>query len=192
VSLYSVFSYGVSIFLPSFMMRSLKASLVQVSVTWGIAIAVANLVGAMTGGWLSDRVSRRDVRWYAGLPAITCVLGLPIYGWALRAQDLYTFIGRDFVAELVVSIGLPAAFAATHVVCGDRRRAIAIATLLLSLTLFGSGFGPLIAGWLSDVLSSAYGTESLRYSLTTMLVFLIPAGVAFYCAARAMPKDVED
>jgi MFS family permease len=192
VSAYAIFSYGVTIFLPSFMMRSLNASLAQASVTWGIAIASANLMGALTGGWVGDRLSRRDVRWYAWLPAIACVLALPMYGFALRAHDLSSFVARDFVAELFLSIGLPSTFAAVHVVCGNRRRAVAIATLMLSLTLFGSGFGPLIVGWLSDVLSSAYGTESLRHSLTTMLVFLIPAAVAFYCAARAMPQDVED
>ena len=192
VSAYAIFSYGVTTFLPSFMMRSLNASLAQASVTWGTAMAVANLAGAIVGGWLADRLSRRDVRWYAWLPAGACVFAFPMYGYALIAHDLHVFIGREFVAELVLSIGLPSAFAAAHVVCGSPRRAIAIATLLLVITLLGSGFGPLMAGWLSDLLSAVYTTESLRYSLITMLIFLIPAALAFFSAGRAMPKDLED
>jgi predicted MFS family arabinose efflux permease len=191
LSAYSIFSYGVSIFLPSLMIRSLGASLAQVSAIWGIAIAIANVIGAVAGGWLGDRMASRDVRWYTWLPMGACALSVPAYALTLHAQTLYTFIGRDFVAELISSTGLPSAFAAVHAVCGDPRRAMAIATVMLAFTLFGSGLGPLVAGWLSDLLTSAYGIESLRYSLTAMLVFLVPAATAFWYAARFMSNDLE-
>jgi predicted MFS family arabinose efflux permease len=192
MSTYSVFSFGVTTFLPSFMMRSLNASLAQASVTWGIAIALANLFGAVAGGWFGDRLSRSDVRWYAWLPALACALTLPLYAFSLCAHNLSAFIERDFVAELILSMGVSPIFAAAHVVCGSQRRATAIAVLFLFITLIGSGFGPLIAGWLSDVFSSKFGIESLRYSLMAMLLFLIPAGVAFYSTSHAMFKDAED
>jgi hypothetical protein len=69
---------------------------------------------------------------------------------------------------------------------------MAVATVMLAFTLFGSGFGPLIAGGLSDLLASAYGMESLRYSLAAMVIFLVPAGTAFWYAARFMHNDLEE
>jgi predicted MFS family arabinose efflux permease len=192
LSAYTIFSYGVSVFLPSFMIRVLHATLEQVSTTWGFAISAANLAGAIGGGWLADRLSRRDIRWYAWLPTIACVLAAPIYWLALASHHLWTFIGFDFLAETIISIGIPAYFAAIHAVCGNRRRVMAVTIVLFCITLFGSTIGPLAAGVLSDALSSVYGLESLRYSLFSMLLFLIPAGVCFYWFAREMPRDLED
>jgi len=41
---------GTTTFLPAFMMRSLHATLTQVSLTWGVTSAVSNLVGTLAGG----------------------------------------------------------------------------------------------------------------------------------------------
>jgi predicted MFS family arabinose efflux permease len=191
ISVYTIFAYGTNIFLPSYMIRSLNASLKQVSVTWGIAIAGANILGALAGGWIGDRLSRRDVRWYAWLPAMACVLSIPIYEWALSATDLNTFIIIDFAAELTLAIGYATAFAALHAVCGNARRATAVAIVFFLISLVGSGLGPLVAGVLSDALGTMYGIESLRYSLIIMVGFLAPAAGMFYGCARLMPRDLE-
>ena len=168
---------GHPTFLPSFMIRTLHASLGQVSATWGLAITAANVIGALVGGALADRLSRRDVRWY-GVVAGDYVR--PRSGYLLGSlrgnRFLQRFIAIEFLAETVLAIGFPAAFAAIHAVCGDRRRAMAVALVFLLMMLCGNGLGPLAVGALSDALSSAYGVASLRYSLTTLVGFLLPAG----------------
>ena len=35
------------------------------------------MIGTFLGGWLGDRMSHRDVRWYVWLPAIANLIGLP-------------------------------------------------------------------------------------------------------------------
>jgi hypothetical protein len=70
--------------------------------------------------------------------------------------------------------------------------AVAVAVVYFLITVCGAGFGPLAVGALSDVLGSVYGLESLRYSLITMLLALIPASAAFYWSSRAMPQELED
>jgi MFS family permease len=193
ISLYAFFAYGVTtFFLPSYMIRTLHASLTQVSETWGFSISTANVIGALVGGWVADRLGKRDLRWYVWLPAITCTLGGLVYWVALSTHSFWTFLVVEFLAESILAIGFPAVFAAVHAVCGDRRRAMAVAVVYFSITLCGAGFGPLAVGALSDALSSVYGLESLRYSLITMLLVLIPATVAFYWSGRAMPRDLED
>lgn len=188
---YAIFSFGFSIFLPSFMMRSLAASLAELSVLWGLTTAAANLSGGLLGGMIADRLSKRDTRWYAWMPAITCVTALPLYWIALRQQSVDAFVLCDFFGDLVATIGVPSIYAGCHAVCGERRRAVAIATLQLCYTVLGSGVGPLIAGWLSDVVRAQYGAESLRHSLLLLLVFLVPAAAAYYKAAWTMSRDAE-
>jgi MFS family permease len=162
-----------------------------VSVTWGLTIAAANLIGALVGGWWADRLSRHDIRWQAWLPAVACALAAPIYLLALTAEHLGTFIVIDFVAELLVTIGMSVCFVSIHSVCGNRRRTMAIAIVQLSFMLIGGGFGPLLAGALSDALIPTYGSESLRYALMGMVLFLLPAAAAFYRAGRALPRELE-
>jgi MFS family permease len=189
---YLVFGYGVSVFLPSLLIRALHANVHQVSVTWGAAISAANITGALLGGWIADRLSVRDIRWYAWMPAIACLAGVPLYYTAISAHSVNQFIALDFLSEATLTVGYGVFFTAIQAVCGNPRRAMAGAIAQFAGILLGSGIGPPLAGAISDALSKTYGNDSLRYSLICMLGFLIPASVCFYIAARAMPHERED
>lgn len=190
--LYFFLAYGGLVFIPSFLIRVLHASLAQASITYGVVGAVASVIGTLGGGWLADRLSKRDVRWLAWLPAIACSLTGPVYMLAFSVNQLWVFMTVAFVASVMLSGGLPPVFAAIHAVCGDRRRATAIAIVFFSATLFGGGLGPLATGALSDALSATYGAEGLRYSLIMMMSVLVATGGVFYLFGRAMPNDIED
>lgn len=190
--LYFFVAYGGLNFIPSFLIRVLHASLAEVSVIYGTVSAVGSLVGTLGGGWLADRLSRRDIRWLAWLPALACALTGPVYMLAFAANHVWLFMAIAFVAGTLLSGGLPPVFAAIHRVCGNRRRATAIAIVFFSATLFGGGFGPLATGALSDSLSGVYGSEGLRYALMMMMSVLVVAGSALFLFGRAMPNDLED
>jgi predicted MFS family arabinose efflux permease len=190
-SIYTVFAFGVGIFVPSFMMRTLHATMEQVSITWGVAISVANLIGALLGGRLSDRLSKGDVRWCAWLPALTCALAAPAYWFALSCTSLWTFVTADFFSELILATGISVSFVAVHAVCGSVRRTTAIAIMQMSFMLVGCGCGPLVTGVLSDALIPIYGSQSLQYSLIIMVVFLVPASAGYYLAGRAIRQELE-
>ena len=192
LSLLMFFSLGVSTFIPSFVIRILSVSLQQASVTWGISVALSNLLGTLAGGWLAERLGSREIRWYAWLPAIACVIGAILYWLALSATQLWTFIPLDFAAELVLWTGTFAAWPSIHAVCGAPRRALAIAIAQFAYILVGSGLGPLTAGALSDALNATYDLQSLRYSLQIMTLFLIPAAFAFYLSGHWLRQDVEN
>jgi MFS family permease len=190
-SLYAVFAFGIMGFIPSFMVRSLHVPIAEIGALWGTVIGVANILGAGVGGWLADRFSRSDVRWFAWLPAAACVLGLPLYWIALHTHNWQSFVAVEAVAEFVISTGICVCIMPIFAVCGSTRRALASAVLLCCMTLVGATFGPLLAGWLSDLFEPAYGAESLRYSLTVVCAFLLPAAGAFAFAGRSIRKELE-
>jgi MFS family permease len=189
---YWFFAYGALTFIPSLLIRVLHATLTQVSVEYGTVAAVASIIGALSGGWLADRLARRDIRWLAWLPGIVCTLAGPIYLLAFSADSLRIFLVLTFIALVLLGGGLPPVYAAIHAVCGGRRRATAIAIVFFSATLLGGGFGPLASGALSDSLSAIYGVAGLRFALMIMTVWLAVSGAASYFFGRAMPGDLED
>jgi predicted MFS family arabinose efflux permease len=191
ISIFYFFNLGVTTFLPSLMMRSLHVSLEQVSMTWGVAVALANFIGTLLGGWVADRLGRRDIRWYAWMSAVACILGAPLYWIALSSNHLSTLVAVEFVAELVLWTGTFATWPAMHAVCGSPRRGTAIAVATFAYVLVGAGLGPMIAGILSDALSTTAGQEGLRYSLDIMTGFLLPAAIIFYWSGRTMLSDSE-
>jgi MFS family permease len=183
--------YGGLVFVPAFLTRVMGASLAEVSVTYGAVVAAASLTGTLGGGVLADKLGRRDVRWFAWLPALACTVTAPIYVLAFASMQIEVFMALAFVGYVLLAGGSPPVFAAVHAICGASRRAMAIAVLLFAATLFGAGLGPLAAGALSDWLSFSFGPEGLRYSLMAMMSVLPASGVFFYLFGRAMPRDLE-
>jgi predicted MFS family arabinose efflux permease len=190
--LYFLLTYGGFVFIPAFLTRVLHASMANVSVVYGTVDAGASLIGMLGGGWLADRLARRDVRWLAWLPAVTCLLAAPLYILAFAVNDLWVFMALIFIADVLLIGGSPPVFAAIHAICGSRRRAMAIGLVLFSATLFGGGFGPLLTGALSDALSASYGADGLRYSLMSVMTLLVVIAFVFYAFGCAMPRDLED
>ena len=191
LAVFSIFILGVTFFVPSFLIRSFHATLQQRSEIWGSSIAISNILGAVSGGWAADRLSR-DIRWYARFPAISCLVAAPLYALAFHASSFWRFIGFQFCADCTVSAGVPVILVAVSAVSGKTRRVLATALLLSAAMLIGGALGPLFSGALSDAFHATRGTESLRHSLTAMCAFLIPAAALLYYASRAMLQDRED
>ncbi|MBS0397372.1 MAG: MFS transporter, partial [Proteobacteria bacterium] len=188
---YFFMAYGALIFIPSFLIRVQHLDLKTVSVAYGGVSAIASLAGTLGGGWLADRLARRDVRWLAWIPAIACAIAGPLEVLFFAVDDFRLILVIGFVNSALLSGGLPPVFAAIHAVCGSLRRATAISLLFFAASLFGNGLGPLVAGALSDALSALYGADGLRYSLQLLMSVLIVTAALFFGFGRAMPSDLE-
>jgi hypothetical protein len=69
-------------------------------------------------------------------------------------------------------------------------RALASALLLFILNLVGLGLGPLVVGFLNDLLEPRFGPEAIRYSL---LIVTLSGGLAaplFYLGGRHYAEDL--
>ena len=69
-------------------------------------------------------------------------------------------------------------------------RATAAATQLGILNLVGLGAGPVVAGYVSQVLEPDYGADGLRVALAIAGVVGSIATIFFALAARSLPADL--
>jgi hypothetical protein len=68
-------------------------------------------------------------------------------------------------------------------------RGMISAVLNSLLTLFGLGAGPLLTGWVSDLVS-ANGGDGLRAGLAGISVLYLWAALHFALAARTLPAEL--
>lgn len=191
--LYYLFAYGPPIFIPLFLTRNLHIPLVNISKIYGPVVAVGSLIGTLAGGLLADRLSRRDVRWLAWLPAVVFALACPVYLITFTLASVPRFMALVFVGNVLLLSGLPSTFSALHAVGGSPRRATAFGIVYFSASLVGGGLGLLACGALSDGLNALYGADGgLHYALMTMTKPLVISGVLFYFFGCGMKRDLEE
>jgi MFS family permease len=63
---------------------------------------------------------------------------------------------------------------------------------MLVVNMVGLGAGPVLIGWMSDLLAPAYGVESLRYALLASLIAFAIGLFAFLVATRTVTLDIAE
>jgi MFS family permease len=190
--------YGIGIWTPAFLVRSHGMTLQSAGAVLGVMGGFSSVTGALTGGWLSDLLSRRDPRWRMGVPIVGCLIafvaGLAFYllpagepwkfgGIAVpRAMGFYLLFGFSAVWWTAPLYATLASLVAAH------RRTTALAIFNLFFTLIGSGLGPLAVGMLSDLLTPRFGNEALRWALAASMTMFLLAIMAFMTAMKPYLK----
>lgn len=189
--LYFFVSYGAVMFFPSFMMRVYGEDLASVGLIYGAMQAVASLTGSVLGGLAVDRLARRDPRWMCWMPGAMLLAIAPLQILALLMPSLLSFVLVCFLPSLLIAALPPGFFTHLHAICGSPRRATSVAFIFFFANLLGLGFGPVVAGAMSDWFSARQGPSGIRWALMLVLLLLLPAGVLMLRAARTLRADVE-
>ena len=196
--------YGIGIWTPAFLVRSHGMSLQGAGIVMGLVGGIAAALGALTSGWLSDKLGKRDARWRIGVPLLGCLLSVPsgLAFFMMPAGDAWQ-VGTLLVPRALafyVLFGFTAVWwtAPVYAVLAElipaHRRSAGLAIFNLGITMVGGGFGPLLVGALSDFLVPQFGNEALRWALAAttgscfflgMLAFAWP--VQPYAAERLVP-----
>ncbi|WP_375396591.1 spinster family MFS transporter [uncultured Sphingomonas sp.] len=187
---YSSGSYAINVFAPAFLMRVHGLTASQAGLRMGIVFGVGGLIGTFVGGVLADRLARRDEAWRQYLPAIGQWVSLPLGVGAWLAPDLNVATALLATSYMMGLLYFAPTFAAVQSLVPDRIRATASAVLLFCLTIVGSSVGPLVVGWLSDLLTPRFGALSLRYALCSMAVTMALSGISFQLAGRSLAGDI--
>ena len=183
--------YSTSNWTASFMIRSHGMTTGELG-TWLAGImGLGGAIGVFFGGVIAEKLAVRNTRWYMWLPTLTGIICLPFMVGTYLAPGPYIALGLSIVPGVLFNVYLGNTLAMTHGLVGLRMRALASAILFFIINLIGLGLGPLLTGYLSDVMEPSLGQESLRYAM----LYLLPAAMAwsvvhFYLAARHLESDL--
>ncbi|MFC4311962.1 spinster family MFS transporter [Steroidobacter flavus] len=190
--IYFLIAYGAIVFLPSYMVRVLKVPLAEVGTAYGLVSAVSSILGSLLGGFLVDRLSKRDLAWLGWLPAAGLLLCWPLYEAMLLAPTFAMALMFAGLAGLALNAAVPAMFTCIHVICGSARRAVAVAVVFFFANLIGLGLGPVVAGALSDAFSALHGPVGIRYALLLVMTMLLPCAWLLVMTGKHVVAAVED
>ena len=132
---------------------------------------------------------RRWYMWFSGLVVLVSVpFALSVYlignpMMALLCLFPAIFIGHMFLGPVTAQV---------QNLSGVRRRAMGAAFYLFLSNLISMGLGPLIIGITSDLFSTEYGHDALRYSLVTLVTgSSLVAAVLFFFSSRTLREDLD-
>jgi MFS family permease len=176
--------YATSAWFPTFLSRVQGLSLFQVASVIGPLRGIVGALGILAGGWLADRLGRRDARWRIWVPAIGCLLLGPAEVLFLLGDRSALWIAGLTLTSLLSLVHQGPIFAAAMSVAKPRMRAVASSVIVFSAAVIGQIAGPLLIGALNDRLAPTFGSGAIRYSLLVVAVGSLMAGLAFFFAAR--------
>ncbi len=190
--LHALVGYGVGPFIPALFVRvhGMSTGEIGTALFW---LGFAGILGTASGGWLADRLGKRDPRWYVWLPGLATLISVPfsIAFYTLPEPALAFWIAA--VPSFLGSYYLGPTFSLAQGLVGLRMRALAASILLFILNLIGMGLGPLFVGITSDLLNAFGGFDSgeaLRWALVSVLVFNVLSTVFYLMAARDLKSDL--
>ncbi len=178
--------YGFTVWKPALYLRQFELSQSEVGLIVGLTAAGLGVPGMLLGGYLGDRLSKRDARGPAWLCAAAVLLATPVYLLALWSSDWVAttvFIGLGvFLYSLSHAPGL----AIVQSVVEPHRRAQAAAYVFFLSNILGLGLGPVLVGSLSDGFAAEFDNRSLNVALGFVTLVLLAAAAMYWRTARAL------
>ena len=190
LTLVSFVGYGALIFGPSFFQRSLGMEPQKVGLIFGLIAGFVGGLGSLIGGYLADRLSKRDMRWNAWVIAVAKLLGMPLFIVFYSSSNLDLMIPVYIASSILGAFYLGPSFAMIQSLTPLHMRALASAVMLFVLNFIALGFGPLTVGFISDQLHPYFGVESLRWALFGTSFIGVWAAVHYYWAGKTYQDDL--
>lgn len=181
---------GVSSWNFSFLVRTHHVKLNEVGPLLGVSIAGAGFVGLYASGWLADLLSTRDERWRTRVMAATTLASVAFGITAFTVRDWHLAVASTAGLAACASLWLAPGYALSQSLVPVRMRGTVGAIMFLLANVVGYGFGPPLAGFLSDRFAEAGTGNPLQAALVVMVTFnLISAGL-FLLAGRTLRDDL--
>ncbi|MDC1328763.1 MFS transporter [Pseudomonadales bacterium] len=181
---------GVSAWLGAFFMRSHGLSLSEVGGLLGVLAGLASFVGVMIGVVFGPRVVRRDRRWELWWPGAVYLTIVPTWILTLYISDLYLVVFMLAVTVALSSSCVGFVLTSIQSVLPAHLRGMGTAAVMFASNLVGTGAGPLLVGYLSDVLTPTLGSDSLRYAMIIGVSFISWGAFHFFIAAKHIRNEL--
>jgi MFS family permease len=185
----SMLGYGLAFWLPSLLRRSFGLGLIETSHFIGAVLLLGGVAGMLLGGWLGDRLGKRDRAWFAWVPACAFIIGVPFFAAGIYSGSARLAFILFLIPQAMSYVWLGPILSAVQHLVGPSARATASACFLLINNLIGLGGGIYALGALSEALTPVYGTEALRYSMLYSLGLYALAATLMAFAGPRLRRD---
>jgi MFS family permease len=144
------------------------------------------------GGRLSDHFGATDPRARARVVAIALFALIPFALLQFNVASATHSMALGAVTFTLMLVYYGPTIAIAHLLVPPNMRAFTSAVLILILNLFGLGLGPLVTGYVSDLLMEHYGmaTDSLKYAVSLAVLFSMLGGWFFWRASGWLPGEM--
>jgi len=182
--------YGVTSWMPSFLMRSYGMQTGEIGTWLGLILGIPGGIGIVYGGWLADRLGARDQRWYMWMVALALLACVPFSVGVYLSPTAFMALMFLIIPVALGNFYQATTFAQVQGLSTLKMRAVAAAVLLFILNIIGLGLGPQAVGIISDQLRPQFGDESLRYSLLICGFVNIWAAWHYFLAGKYLKEDL--
>jgi len=173
----------------AFLVRVHGLSISEIGGIVGPAKGILGALGIVGAGFVAERLGRRDPRWRIWTPAAACLLYVPgQLMFVLSDTPAIWISGLVITSVLAVAYQGPM-YAAVMNIAQPRMRSVAIAIVVFSTGLLGQVFGPVVIGYLNDMLHPTLGNQAIRYSLLLVAFCTTAAAICFIVAARLIEEE---
>jgi predicted MFS family arabinose efflux permease len=192
--------YAFGIWSTAFLVRTHGLNVREAGTLMGLAAGPGAVVGSLSGGWLADRLGRRDSRWQLGVPLVGALLTFPFAlaftlwpaGFAGHVGALTVRPAGWFIFGMSV-FGMwwmaPSYAAVTRLFAADRRATV-VSIYNFGILAVGAGLGPLAVGLLSDVLAPRVGSAALGWSLAVASSANLAAAALLASTLKAFANEM--
>jgi MFS family permease len=183
-------NFGLMAWRPAFYERTYGWSPQQIGPLLALSLAISVPISLTTGTWLAERMNRKGyVDAMVRVCFLTQALSAPFSIAGPLMPDPYLALICGTLASMFGLMAAPAQNAAIQLITPNEMRATVSALYLLTISVVGTGFGPLVIALTTDY---GFGDEaSLRYSMALVAGALAPGGaLLMYLAMRPYARAV--
>ncbi|KHL25250.1 MFS transporter [Croceibacterium mercuriale] len=188
-ALASMAGYGIVFWLPSVLQRSFGLDLLGSAQFFAGLLLLGGIAGVLGGGWLGDRLGRRDRAWHAWLPGMAFLLSAPLFAAGIVSGNWRAAFALFLVPQALSYFWMGPILSAVQHLVAAAERSMASALFLLVNNLLGLAGGTWALGLLADRLRPLYGDDALRHAMLWSLLFYLAAGLLLLAGGRWIRQD---
>ncbi len=167
---------GIAAWMPVFVQRAHGVSSAVANSQLAIMLVVTGIVGSLGGGWIGDRLLRKNREAYLWLSAATTLMAAPLAFIALTTANTTVYLVTLFAAELLIFTCTAPINSKLIDMVPPGMRAAAMALCISTIHLLGDVPSPTLIGWISD-------RSSIQQGVLVIPVAVVVSGAIWMLAA---------